>query len=394
MLLMSVSQAQVRSEAIYGKRCDELIRTVIVPGGVTDPRVLESVRKTKRHEFVAPEVRPNAYFDMALPIGNQQTISSPFIVAFMTQALDPQPTDRVLEIGTGSGYQAAILSPLVKDVYSIEIVRPLGEQAKQTLTRLGYSNIHVKIGDGFQGWDEYAPYDKIVVTCSPEEVPQPLIDQLKEGGQIVIPVGERYQQDLCLLRKVDGQLERTTLRPTLFVPMTGTAEDQREVLPDLSQIRIVNGTFEQPPEGQEHLPGWFYQRQVELVKDPQAKEGNQFVRFSNEVPGRGSRLLQGFALDGNRFKRLVIEAWVKPTGVRAGPVETNLPSIAVSFYDKNRVPLGDQWLGPWRGTSDWKHVKKAFRIPSETSEGIFRIGLFGATGEFSVDGILVRGIER
>ena len=144
---------------------------------------------------------------MALPIGEQQTISPPFIVAYMTQEIDPQPTDRVLEIGTGSGYQAAMLSPLVKEVYTIEIVEPLGKRAARTLKRLGYKNVFAKVGDGYLGWPEAAPFDKIIVTCSPEKVPQPLVDQLKDGGLMIVPVGERYQQNLYLFRKHERRAE-------------------------------------------------------------------------------------------------------------------------------------------------------------------------------------------
>ncbi len=167
-------------------------------------RVTSNARDA-RHEFIPRSQRDKAYFDMALPIGDAQTISSPFIVAWMTEAIDPQPTDKVLEIGTGSGYQAAVLSSLAAEVYSIEIVRPLGEKAAEVLEDLGYKNVHVRVGDGFQGWPEHAPFDKIIVTCSPESVPQPLIDQLREGGQMIIPVGQRYQQTLYLLTKQDGK---------------------------------------------------------------------------------------------------------------------------------------------------------------------------------------------
>src|SRR3990172_6053762 len=181
---------------------------------------------------------------MALPIGDQQTISPPFVVAYMTQEIAPHPTDRVLEIGTGSGYQAAVLSPLVRDVYTIEIVEPLGRRAARTLKRLGYKNVFAKVGDGYLGWPDAAPFDKIVVTCSPEKVPQPLVDQLREGGLMVIPVGERYQQTLFLMRETGGKLQSEALRPTLFVPMTGAAEEKRRVQPDPTNPQLTNGNFE------------------------------------------------------------------------------------------------------------------------------------------------------
>ena len=202
---------------------------------------------------------------MALPIGNGQTISPPFVVASMTEAIDPQPNDRVLEIGTGSGYQAAVLSPLVKDVYTIEIVDDLSKRATRVLKRLHYDNVHTRSGDGYKGWPEAAPFDKIIVTCSPEKVPQPLVDQLREGGLMVVPVGERYQQTLYLMRKTKGELKSEALRATLFVPMTGTAEEQRKVKPDPAKPQIINGSFEETTktaDGDDEATGWHYQRQL------------------------------------------------------------------------------------------------------------------------------------
>ncbi len=157
--------------------------------GVTDARVLAAMRKVPRDAFVPEAVRDLSYTDQPLPIGYDQTISQPYIVALMTEKLRVKPTDRVLEIGTGSGYQAAILGELAAEVYTIEIVKPLGKRAAATLQRLGYKNVHVKIGDGYQGWPEHAPFDAIIVTCAPDHVPRPLIEQTKEGGRIIIPVG-------------------------------------------------------------------------------------------------------------------------------------------------------------------------------------------------------------
>ncbi|MFO0906151.1 MAG: protein-L-isoaspartate(D-aspartate) O-methyltransferase [Pirellulales bacterium] len=370
-----------------------LIDDVLVPGGIENPRVLQAVRDTPRHEFVAPLHRRNAYYDMALPIGEHQTISSPFIVSFMTQSLEPQPTDKVLEIGTGSGYQAAILSPLVKEVYSIEIVEPLGVQSRQLLKRLKYDNVHVKIGDGFQGWPEFAPFDKIIVTCSPEKVPQPLIDQLAEGGMMVIPVGERYQQTLYLYRKKDGKLEAQPLRPTLFVPMTGSAEERREVLPDPKKPRAINGNFEQPPVSDRYIRGWYYEQQVELVSDVMAPEGKNFVRFRNQESGRSSHLLQGFGIDGRFVKEIRLTALVKLTNVMPGPEREDLPNVAITFYDQNRKDLGLVWVGNFRGTRDWHEVTRTFRVPVGTREGILRVGLFGATGEACFDNIRLEVVE-
>ena len=192
------------------------------PGrGIKDERVLAAMRTVPRHEFVPEDVRFSAYDDRPLPIGHGQTISQPFIVAFMTEQLKPLPTDKVLEVGTGSGYQAAILSALVKEVFTIEIVEPLAKRAETDLRRLGYTNVFVKAGDGYKGWPEHAPFDAIIVTCAPDQVPQPLIEQLKEGGRMIIPVGpDGGVQELYLLEKRGGEVRRKSVLPVRFVPMT------------------------------------------------------------------------------------------------------------------------------------------------------------------------------
>lgn len=192
--------------------------------GIKDPRVLEAFRTVPRHRFLPPETRRLAYDDESIPIGEGQTITPPFDVAFMTEALKPKPTDKVYEVGTGSGYQASILSRLVKDVYSVEIHEPLGRRAAEVIKELGYDNVHTRVGDGYAGWPEAAPFDAIIVTCAPEAIPRPLIDQLKEGGRMVIPIGTRFDQVVHLIEKRNGQLIDHPLRPTLFVPMTGQAQ--------------------------------------------------------------------------------------------------------------------------------------------------------------------------
>jgi len=192
---------------------------------ITNSRVIAAMSKVPRHQFVPASSRSQAYEDHPLPIGYEQTISQPFVVAFMTEQLAPQPQDRVLEIGTGSGYQAAVLAELVADVYTIEIIEPLLKRAEADLVRLGYTNVHVRAGDGYKGWPEAAPFDSIIVTCAPENVPPPLLHQLKDGGKMIIPVGESYEQKLYLVRKHGNQVEREAVLPVRFVPMTRERKD-------------------------------------------------------------------------------------------------------------------------------------------------------------------------
>jgi len=203
---------------------ERMVQQQLRTRGIKDERVLAAMAKVPREEFVPQDSRAASYDDGPLPIGYDQTISQPYIVAFMTEQLRPKPSDRVLEVGTVSGYQAAILAELVADVYTIEIVEPLAKNAEATLPRLGYKNIHMKVGDGYKGWPEEAPFDAIIVTCAPDKVPQPLIDQLKDGGRMVIPVGERFAQQLYLLEKKNGQLKESVSLPVRFVPMMRDAQ--------------------------------------------------------------------------------------------------------------------------------------------------------------------------
>jgi protein-L-isoaspartate(D-aspartate) O-methyltransferase len=212
----------------FAAQRQRMVQQQLVTRGINDARVLAAMAKVPREEFVTPESRTASYEDGPLPIGYAQTISQPYIVAFMTEQLRPKPSDRVLEVGTGSGYQAAILAELVSEVYSIEIVEPLAKNAEATLQRLGYKNVHLKIGDGYKGWPEEGPFDAIIVTCAPDKVPQPLVDQLKDGGRMVIPVGDKFAQQLYLLEKKNGQLKQSATLPVRFVPMTSEAEKKSE----------------------------------------------------------------------------------------------------------------------------------------------------------------------
>ena len=197
---------------------ERMVKEQVIARGIKDERVIKAMLKVERHKFVPEGLRWLAYQDRPLPIGYGQTISQPYIVALMTELLGVKGDEKVLEIGTGSGYQAAILAEIAKEVYTIEILEPLAKEAEAKLKNLGYENIKVKCGDGFLGWPEYAPFDCIIVTCAPEEIPHPLIEQLKEGGRMVVPVGKLWQE-LKLILKEDGKIKVIDIVPVRFVPM-------------------------------------------------------------------------------------------------------------------------------------------------------------------------------
>lgn len=219
LLLMLTSSA---AQEDYEKQRERMVNEQIAPRGVTDEETLDAMRKVERHKMVPESQLRHAYEDRPLPIGMDQTISQPFMVAYMTQAIKPRPGMKVLEIGTGSGYQAAVLAEIVDTVYTIETVEPLAKRASEKLEEMGYTNIKFRVGDGYHGWEEHAPFDAIVVTAAPESIPPRLIEQLKEGGRMVIPVGANFNsQHLQLIEKrKNGKLRTRTLMPVRFVPFT------------------------------------------------------------------------------------------------------------------------------------------------------------------------------
>lgn len=211
---------------VYAQKRWEMVETQIISRGIRDSKLIRAMLKIPRHKFVPENLRDIAYGDNPLPVGIEQTISQPYIVALMTELLRLNSGEKVLEVGTGSGYQTAILAEMGCKVYTIEILEPLSEKAQQVLKSLGYEDIHYKIGDGYRGWPQFAPFDAIIVTAAPDHMPQPLIEQLKTNGRMIIPVGAQYQE-LLLTKKTDKGTDMKTITPVRFVPMTGEAQKSK-----------------------------------------------------------------------------------------------------------------------------------------------------------------------
>jgi protein-L-isoaspartate(D-aspartate) O-methyltransferase len=387
---LALGQSPSASDSFAAVR-QRMVQTTILGGGITNERVIAAMQAVSRHSFLAKNQWPEAYVDFAMPIGHGQTISSPYIVAYMTEQLDPQPEDKVLEVGTGSGYQAAVLSEVAGEVYTIEIVESLGRKAARTLKQLGYKNIHTRIGDGYEGWPEHAPFGKIIVTCSPEKVPAPLVEQLSEGGRLIVPVGERFQQMLYLYRKVEGKLKQEELQTTFFVPMTGEAEALRVLQADSTMPTIANGSFEKT-FGDEHLPtAWYYLRQARIVEDKDAPEGLQYLKFTNDVKGRESKALQAVGVDGKTVHNLEFKFWARGSILGGAPAKAEQPpGLFVEFYDKSRKPIGRDGLDLRTVQDVWRQETLRVKVPSAAILVAIRIGLGQAVGEICFDNIEVR----
>lgn len=439
-LLPSFAAAQSEREMTEAR--ERMVERELVRAGIRNPDVLAAMKSTLRHKFVPAKLRTQAYEERALAIGYGQTISSPFVVASMTEALAPQPDDVVLEIGTGSGYQAAVLSPLVKEVYSIEIVEPLARQAMRALKSLHYSNVHVRAGDGYKGWPEAGPFDKIIVTCSPESPPPALVEQLKDGGLMVIPLGERYAQNLCVLKKDGTRLMNQPIRPILFVPMTGAAEKSREILPDPKNPTLRNGDFEKVMLGQkseiEKMPEqrnslyeesgesgideelendretessegdeeskeetlipevWCYLRQARVEKmdeENESDENHYCLRFENRTPGANSQACQGIGVDGRsvtsiRFKMRIRGEKLMPDMARGGR-----PGVFIVFIDEKRNTIQSSIVGGWKGSFDWRTVSFSIDVPSSAREACIYFGLHGSRGTLWIDDVKIEGVH-
>lgn len=350
------------------------------------------MKSTPRHEFVPADSRRSAYRDTALPIGHGQTISSPYIVARMTEQLDPKPTDRVLEIGTGSGYQAAVLSPLVKEVFSIEIVPQLGTRAAETLKRLDYKNVTVRVGDGYQGWPEHAPFDKIVVTCSPENIPKALAEQLVEGGHLVIPVGERYQQVLYRFTKTKGKLQKQPIESTFFVPMTGTAESKRVKQVNDANPHLVNGGFEDKTVKGDPQ-GWFYVRNGQIVDDAKAPQGVRCLKI-NRAKTERALALQPIGVDASQVASLEIAFSSKGQGIKKELFALQSSQLVIEFYDEDRNICGDWSVEVPAGSFDWSSVEQVVEVPKYAKLAMVELGLFGASGTIYFDNVRVNSMSR
>ena len=389
--VLPIASEQVQRSDPWTQARAQMVEHEVAGAGVKDARVLDAIRVTPRHEFVPAALRRYANLDIGLPIGKGQTISSPFIVAYMTEQLRPRPTDKILEIGTGSGYQAAVLSGLVSEVYSIEIAETLGKRAAKTLQRLGYDNVKTKIGDGYQGWAQHAPFDKIIVTCSPEKVPKPLVEQLREGGLLVVPLGQRYQQTLYLFKKAKGVLQPEPLRPTFFVPMVGRAEQERTVQPDPLKPALINGDFETTLG--DKPAGWYYVRQGELEASGR-EPGNMCLTFRNNTPGRSAQALQAVGVDGRKTRAVDLSFRVRGKGVQRGPSPGQGPDLVVVFFNSERHPVHKQGAGPWTGTFGWVEKRLRINVPRTVRFASVEVGLWGGTGELSVDDVSLSVIPR
>jgi len=278
---------------------------------------------------------------------------------------------------------------LVAEVYSIEIVETLGQRAAKTLQRLGYANVTTKIGDGYQGWAEHAPFDKIIVTCSPENVPKPLVEQLREGGRLVVPLGQRYQQTLILFTKVHGALQAEPLQPTFFVPMMGRAEGERAVPADTGEPVLVNGDFKNAPGSQP--AGWYYVRQAKVEPDGRTPGGN-CLSFENDAPGRAAQALQAVGVDGRQTHQIEISVWVRGRQVQPGSLPEQRPGLLVAFFNANRQPISKQGIGPWSGTFDWVQKHLRIKVPLSARLASVEVGLWGGTGQVSVSDVALKVI--
>ena len=390
LVFMTLSANIITAEDdLFFKQREYMVSEYLVKEGIKNERVISAMRKVQRHKFCLPTERVRAYYDQALSIGHLQTISPPWIVAYMTEVIDPQPTDVVLEIGTGSGYQAAILGELSKEVYTIEIVEPLGKNAEAVLKSLEYKNVHVNVGDGYKGWPEHAPFDKIIVTCSPEKVPIPLVEQLKEGGKMIIPLGERYQQSFYLLEKKDGVLVETKLVPTLFVPMTGKSEDQRRVKPDPVNPQVTNGGFELDANEDGLVDGWHYQRRTQRLTD-NPPEGKFYLSFQNQDAGRNSHILQGLPLDGSKIEQVRISFSYRTKEAKSGSHPQEYPGLTLHLYDQKRRDLRSMSTPQFVNSAEWTEIFYDFVIPVETREAIVQVGLNGGTGRLDFDQLVIK----
>ncbi|MGV3606304.1 MAG: protein-L-isoaspartate O-methyltransferase [Planctomycetaceae bacterium] len=382
--------AQPGNQALASAR-QRMVREEIEAQGIKNAALLDAMREVPRDQFIPTHRRNVAYLNVAITYGDGHVVLPPLVIAHAIEQLDPKLNDKVLVIGTGTGYSTALLSRMSKEVFSIEIDRATALTAEETLRRLKYSNIQLKVGDGFEGWKEHAPFQKIIVECSPDTVPPALIEQLDEGGSLLIPVGDDYDQTMYLMKKVNGQLETVSMWPTLLVPMKGRAEELRSSSSEKPRPpSINNGGFEEIVPGSDNLPAhWTYVRQAKVIEGERFPEGNRALQFLNDTPGHLSTAIQAFPVDGKSVSEITLSFRVWGKEIRPGLTRQQLPRLEVRFFDEKRRPCGGDWVGGWFLTFDWVQKTRRFSVPRQAKFAIVQIGLDGATGEIRFDDLRI-----
>ncbi len=385
--LMSFQPAAAQSglrELLEARR--RMVNEEISAQGIENERLLTAMREVPREQFLPLSKRNLAYLNVAVTYGDGHIILPPLVTAHLIEQVDPQKNDKVLVIGSGSGYSTALLSRMCREVDAVEIDPVVAKSAEETLARLKYTNVRMRIGDGFEGWKEHAPYQRIIVECSPENVPQPLVDQLAEGGMLLVPVGDEFDQTMHLCKKENGKLSTLSLWPTLLLPMKGKAEELRSQSDKPRDPTLLNSGFEElVPQTKDVPAAWVYVRQGRAIADRSCPEGNNSMSFTNVTPGVVATAIQAFPVDGKKISELGIACKVWGMDIRPGQTRQQLPRVEVRFFDEKRRLVGGDWMGGWNMSFTWIKKDHVFAVPRLAKFAVIRIGLGGATGEIKFD---------
>lgn len=387
MWLLSVQPVAAQSglrELLEARR--RMVSEEIEAQGIENERLLEAMREVPREQFLPLPKRKLAYLNVVVTFGDGQVILPPLVTAHLIEQLNPQKNDKVLVIGAGSGYSTALLSRMCREVDAVEIDPAIAKTAEEVFARLKFTNIKMRVGDGFEGWKEHAPYQRIIVECSPENVPQPLVDQLAEGGVLLVPVGDEFDQTMHLCQKENGKLTTLSLWPTLLLPMKGKAEELRSQSATPRDPALLNGGFEELVPSTKDVPAsWAYVRQGRAIADSSCPEGSNSLSFINVTPGVAATALQAFPVDGKKISELAIACKIWGKEVRPGQNRQQLPRVEVRFFDEKRRLVGGDWMGGWNMTFDWVKKDHVFAVPRQAKFAVIRIGLGGAVGEIRFD---------
>jgi protein-L-isoaspartate(D-aspartate) O-methyltransferase len=363
-----------------------MVQEEIAAQGIENERLLEAMREVPREQFLPLSRRNLAYINVAITYGDGQIVLPPLVTAHLIEQLNPQKNDKVLVIGPGSGYSTALLSRMAREVYAVEIDPAVAKMAEETLARLKYTNVKLRVGDGFEGWKEHAPYQRIIVECSPDSVPKALVEQLAEGGMLLVPTGDEFDQTMHLCKKENGKLTTLSLWPTLLLPMKGKAEELRSQSEMPRDPSILNGGFEELVPKTKDIPAhWAYVRQGRAIADEFCPEGKNSLAFVNITAGAAATALQAFPVDGKKVSELSFACKVWGKDIRPGQNRQQLPRVEVRFFDEKRRLVGGDWMGGWHLTFDWLGKEHVFSVPRTAKFAVLRIGLGGATGEIRFD---------